>query len=371
MRIGFDGIPLASAKTGVGHYTFELAKEVARLEPNSEFELLTYSHLELEEAANFPPNLSIVQAARRSRWMAIGLPIYARKRRLTLFHGTNYEVPILPGCPTVVSIHDLSLLLHPQTHRPALVRRAKRRLPLMARVAKRIITDAEAVKREICEHLNIPPDKISVVPLAPRNIFHPVADTQATRRRLGVEDEFVLFVGTLEPRKNLAMLVRAFDDLLRTTSLSPQLVIAGQEGWLSEELFSSAQSEALRNRFLFTGYLSDEDLRALYSSCRAFVYPSIYEGFGLPPLEAMACGAAVITSRIPVITETVGAAARLIDPKDAQELTASLVEFLTDAQARDHFAAAGIKRAAEFTWQRTAQMTLDVYRDVLRNSTAA
>lgn len=368
MRIGIDGAPLATVKTGVGHYTNELARELALAEPDGEFELISYRHLDLEDAANFPPNLSTVQVPRRSRWMAIGLPIYARQRQLTLFHGTNYEVPLWAGCATVVTIHDLSLLLHAETHRPALVRRAKRRLPLMTRIATRIITVSESAKREICEHLKVPAQKVVVVPNAPRSAFRPAADTSATRRRLGIEDDFVLFVGTVEPRKNLATLIRAFDDLLRTTSLSPQLVIAGPEGWLCEDLLDPSHNEALRNRVLFTGYLADDDLRTLYSSCRAFIYPSIYEGFGLPPLEAMACGAAVITSRIPAIVETVGDAARLIDPKASQELTASLVEFLTDNQAREHFAAAGLKRAAEFTWQRTARLTLEVYRDVLNNT---
>lgn len=371
MLIGIDGIPLATPKTGVGHYTFELARALALLEPTDEFQLLTHFPLELTaERADIPPNLHTVQARRRKRWLAIGLPLYARQKHLTLFHGTNYEVPFWPGCPTVLTIHDLSLLRHPETHERDLVRRAKRRLPLMKRIATRILTDSDSVKREICEHLHVVPDKIAVVPLAARSVFRPMKETRDVRQRLGVDDEFILFVGTLEPRKNIATLIDAFQELLRATSLSPQLVIAGPEGWLIEEMFGSSERRALKKRVLFTGYLSDDDLRALYSSCRVFVYPSIYEGFGLPPLEAMACGAPVITSDIPVIKETVGAAARLIAPTDVRALTANLLELLTDANARASYSAAGLDRAAEFSWERTAQMTREVYRDALHPATS-
>lgn len=372
MLIGIDGFPLTKPKTGVGHYTFELARALALLEPTDEFQLLWHLPLDLTaEQADIPPNLCAVRAPRGKRWLAIGLPFYARRAHLALFHGTNYEVPLWPGCPTVLTIHDLSLLLHPETHERHLARRAKRRLPLMTRVATRILTDSESVKREICEHLHVAPDKIDVVPLAARSVFRPLKETREVRQRLGVEDEFILFVGTLELRKNIATLIDAFEELLRATSVSPQLVIAGPQGWLMEELFASSERRALKNRVLFTGYLSDEDLRALYSSCRAFVYPSIYEGFGLPPLEAMACGAPVITSDIPAIKETVGAAARLITPTDAGALTANLLELLTDVNARASLAEAGLRRAAEFTWERTAQMTREVYHNALRPATSA
>jgi glycosyltransferase involved in cell wall biosynthesis len=373
MRIGIDGIPLATPKTGIGHYTFELARSLAKLVPGDECQLVAPVPIDLDEANDgieMPPNLRTVYApvnALRRRWWTIGLPLYVRRNNLSLFHGTNYNLPLWQRCPTVVTIHDLSLLLHSDTHQEHLVRRARMRLPTMTRIATRIITDSESVKREICAHLGVKPAKVTAVPLAPRRAFRPAGESQAraARRRLGVEDDFILFVGTVEPRKNLITLVRAFDELLRTTNLRPQLVIAGPKGWLTEGLFANVEWAARTDRILFTGYVPDEDLRALYSSCRVSVYPSVYEGFGLPPLEAMACGAPVITSRIPVIVETVGTNARLIDPSDARELTAALVELLTDSGARAHFSEAGLQRAAEFTWERTARMTLEVYREAL------
>src|SRR5262249_4404973 len=152
---------------------------------------------------------------------------------------------------------------------------------------------------EVCEYFNIQSEKVSAIPLAPRSSFTPSAETDETRRRLGIEDEFLLFVGTIEPRKNLLVLVQALEEVLRATDLRPQLVVGGKIGWKSEELMSQLEHSPAWDRMKLVGFVSDEDLRALYSSCHAFIYPSIYEGFGLPPLEAMACGAPVIASRVP------------------------------------------------------------------------
>jgi glycosyltransferase involved in cell wall biosynthesis len=240
----------------------------------------------------------------------------------------------------------------------------------MTRIADHIITDSASVKREIHEHLGTAEGKVTVVPLAPRRIFQPSnpGEIKETLKRFKVEDRFILFVGTVEPRKNLLTLVRAFDELMRETDLRPQLVIAGQKGWLTDELYKHVEQSALKERVLFTGYISDEDLRALYSACLVSVYPSLYEGFGLPPLEAMACGAPVITSRIPVIMETSEGAAQLIDPTNVEELTSALVELLTSEERRRKLREKGLQRAAEYTWERTAQKTLSVYRNVLKST---
>jgi glycosyltransferase involved in cell wall biosynthesis len=373
MRIGLDGIPLGEIKTGVGHYTFELARSLAALAPEDEFELVSpYPYVDGDESQQtLPPNLKLKQAKvdrlRRRRWWSVGLPLYITQTSYSLFHGTNYDVPLWNRCRTIVTIHDLSILLYPETHEEHLVRRARRRLPRMARAATMIITPSESVRREVSEHLGLSLNKVVAIPEAARRSFHkmPLSQTGEVRRRLKVEDEFILFVGTVEPRKNLLALVCALDEILRTTRLRPQLVIAGKEGWLTGELYAYLKGSEIEERVRFTGYVSDEDLLALYSSCRAFVYPSLYEGFGLPLLEAMACGAPVITSRSPAIMETVGEAARLVSPKDFRELARSIIQLLTDSHERDARARAGLQRAAQFSWERTALATLDVYRNVL------
>lgn len=339
-------MPLASPLTGVGHYTAELARNLAVIAPSDSFTLIS-------------PNGLL-----KRRWWSLGLPLHLLRNSFDVFHGTNYEVPFWSRRPSVLTIHDLSLLLHSELHEEYLVRRARWRLPLMAKSAAKIITPSTSVKNEVCETFRINPDKVSVTPEAPRPVFKR-REAPELLRRLGIDRDFILFVGTIEPRKNLRRLVKAFDQLLRTTSLSPTLVIAGGQGWLMDDFVSLIQQKGLEDGICLTGYLQDEDLCGLYSNCAAFVYPSLYEGFGLPPLEAMACGAPVITSRIPSLMETVGSAARLVDPNDVEDLTRAMAEMLSDEKVREHYAEAGRNQVKKFSWEQTAVKTLDVYRQLV------
>jgi glycosyltransferase involved in cell wall biosynthesis len=287
MLIGIDGLSLSETKTGVGHYTFELARALALESASDEFELVSPRAFLAEDVdgSPVPPNLRLVRAETSllsRRWFLFGLPRYIRRRGLALFHGTNYEVPLRSACPTVLTIHDLSLLLHPDTHESVRVRRARRRLPLMARAATMIVTPTASVRGEVCAHLGLAEAQVVAVPEAPRAVFQRQgeAETLATRKRLKVADDFLLFVGTLEPRKNLPVLVRAFREVLRETDSRLQLVIAGQKGWLTDDIFAEVRESGLTESIRFTGYVTDRELCGLYSSCKAFVYPSLYEGAG-------------------------------------------------------------------------------------------
>jgi glycosyltransferase involved in cell wall biosynthesis len=239
----------------------------------------------------------------------------------------------------------------------------------MSRTADAIITPTESVRVDVCELLKANPGKVFAIPEAARACFKPLtfSETANARRRLGIGDDFLLTVGTLEPRKNLSVLISALAELARERPESTtQLVLAGGRGWLSNPLFEAINNSPARDRIILTGYILDDDLQALYSSCRAFIYPSIHEGFGLPPLEAMACGAPVIASRIPALEETTGAAALLFDPNSVTELTRNILELLDNENARRELAAAGQRRAAEFSWDRTARQTLQVYAEAVR-----
>jgi len=374
MRIGIDALPLTSPKSGVGHYTFELARALAGLDASTRFELLypsSYPPLTSPDAGDLPSNLKLerVRLGPLGRhWWSVGLPRHLRRHGFTLFHGTNYDVPLWRPCASVLTVHDLSLLLHPDTHRRRSVWRA-RRLPTMLRAAAAIITPSETVRGEVAEHFDVAADKIFAIPEAARSCFRPMefAETESVRRRLGVGDEFLLTVGTIEPRKNLAILVDAFAEVMRTRpSDQLQLVIAGGEGWLSGPLFETIRKSPFRDQILLTDYLRDDDLRALYASCSAFVYPSIYEGFGLPPLEAMACGAPVIVSRTPALMETAGAGAWNFDPRKVDELTEKILALLGDENARRQLSADGQQQAAKFSWEETARLTWNVYEEALR-----
>ena len=371
MRIGLDGLPLTQLKTGVGAYTLELARALAAQAPHDEFQLVSprpFAPVTSLDDVPFAPNLSLIYSKPNllgRRWWSLGMPSYIRRNSIALFHGTNFEVPLRGDCPSIVTIHDLSLLLHSTTHERRAVLRGRLRLPQMARRATMVITDSGPVRSEVCEHLGVAPEKVIAIPLAPQPEFAPMPleFTADARKRWGVEDEFVLYAGTVEPRKNLITLLRAFEEVLRTTSLRPQLVIAGKLGWKENDALVDMEKSSFKDRIKITGYVTDADLCALYSSCRVFVYPSIYEGFGLPPLEAMACGAPVIASAVPSVTSD---AARVIAPKDAQALARNIVELLTDPKARENLSAAGLKHAAKFSWAQTATLTREVYDEAFR-----
>jgi glycosyltransferase involved in cell wall biosynthesis len=374
MRVGLDGYPLCEPLTGVGHYTFELARALALKHPSDQFELIApfdfhtsvFSHSDHDSL----PNLVFVSLGLKSvrgRWWSFHLPRYLKRAALDLFHGTNYELPLWNARRTVLTVHDLSSLLYPELHRKQLARRMRLRLPLAVRLAKAIITPTEAIKRELCSKLKVKNGKVTAIHEAPRELFRPVSRDNSfpVRQRLGVEDEFLLFVGTLEPRKNLITLLKAFAQILRETSQRPQLVVVGAEGWLMDETFSAMCGEDVREHLCLTGYLNDDDLRALYSSCRAFIYPSLYEGFGLPPLEAMACGAPVIASRVSALQETLADAATLVDPLDSNALAIRIITLLEDGARRDELIERGAARASQFSWQTTAELTYEIYKTVL------
>ena len=376
MLVSLDAIPLASRLTGVGHYTLELARHLALASAADQFELVSPFNFNttVPGGESLPSNLRLVRAevgALGRRWFAVGLPLLLRRAATDLFHGTNYEVPLWGATVRrVLTVHDLSLLLHPETHEARLVRRGRRRLPLMARAASVIITPSESVRAELANTSASNRRRPSPSPKRRAKSSAPRATTRRleVRRRLGVEDEFLLFVGTVEPRKNLMTLVAAFDEVLSSTELRPQLVIAGGEGWLTNELHERVERSGVKDRLRFTGYVTDEDLRALYSSCRVFVYPSLYEGFGLPPLEAMACGAPVVASPIPASSRRGRGtdAARVVAPTDTGGLARELVGLLTDENERRRLSALGRERASRFTWERTARATLEVYEEALR-----
>jgi glycosyltransferase involved in cell wall biosynthesis len=370
MRIGLDGYPLTEPRTGVGHYTFELARALALAHPADQFELVSpkpFAEYVFEQEPL--PNLSFIKAKSssiRGHWWSVGLPLYAKRAGLDLFHGTNFELPLWNRRRTVLTIHDLSALRYPELHRPRLARRARLRLPLAARLARAIITPTEAIKREVCSQFRLKAEKITAIHEAPRQVFQPVPldETLEIRKHLGIENDFLLFVGTLEPRKNLLTLLKAFAQILRHTSWRPQLVVAGGEGWLMDETFSFLKESDINKHLRLTGYLNDEELRGLYSSCKAFIYPSLYEGFGLPPLEAMACGAPVVATRIPALQETLGHAAILLEPVDVDGLARAIIDILQSEDRRRAMSSSGLKHAAQYSWEKAADLTYEIYKQV-------
>jgi glycosyltransferase involved in cell wall biosynthesis len=356
MKIAFDGTVLHGLKSGVGYYCEELLK--AMLAANHEDQFFVFSHQRLRvsfESSN--GNLKFSDSVHfpiRAVYLHLLLPKVLDGVRPDICHYTNFLAPISEDRPYVVTIHDMGLETlrdaHPLTKRLY----TKRLIPHVARKAKLIITNSEYSKWEIVRHLGISEDRIRVTPLAASPELAPVPVRPA--------NPYFLYVGNLEPRKNLERLIEAF---ARVPSKDHQLRIVGNRWYHGDAAEQKARSLGLDGRVRFLGYVPRRDLSGLFSGATALVYPSLLEGFGLPIVEAMACGAPVITSNNSSMREVAGDAAVLVDPRDVREITEAMARVAEDSGLRKELSARGLKRAAEFSWKRTAELTMDVYREAV------
>ena len=294
-------------------------------------------------------------------WEQIVQPVAARRAGVDLLHGPAFVGPLVGFCPTVITIHDLSFLLYPQNFRAGNRLYLQILTRLSVRRARRLIAVSESTKRDLIRHYQLPPERVDVVPNGVDDHFRPWSEAEiaAFRTRKGLPERFLLFVGTLEPRKNVVGLIQAY---ARLPQPRPPLMLVGGKGWLYDEIFTRVETLGLSDEVHFVGYVSAEDLPGWYNAARLFVYPSLYEGFGLPPLEAMACGTPVVASNASSLPEVVGRAGLLVDPNDAEALTAAMNRLLTDGDLHDALQVEGPKRAAAFSWQETARRTAAVYR---------
>jgi glycosyltransferase involved in cell wall biosynthesis len=369
MRIALDAIPLAGPKTGIGHYTEALAEWLARLNKNHQYELLSPFDFAFDARNGKPENLSKRFFPVRSvfrKWWLVGLPAMLQISPMDLFHGTNYCIPVFAPCPTVVTIHDMSLYAQPNTHESKNVVRGKRRIPIMARRASMIIAPSEWTKQEIVKYLGTRPEKIRVIYEGAREKMEPLP-IPACLDIIGkhkIRRPYLLYVGTIEPRKNLLTLIRAYDELLKASPHRPQLVLCGGRGWLDDGVFKLVEELRLQDQVRFTGYVDDVDLPALYSAAAVFVYPSLYEGFGLPPLEAMACGTPVVVSNSSSLPEVVAKAGLTHDPHNYRALAESIIRLFDDVSIYGHLKHAGLEQASHFSWERAARETQAIYEEV-------
>lgn len=280
-----------------------------------------------------------------------------------MFHVGEFVYPEPPrGHPVVATVHDVTTKLFPAWHMWANRLLHRRRLDWIRRHAERVIIDAEATRADTARVLGLSVDRLDVVPLARGTLTRPGAAAGAVRTRFGLgEEPYVLYVGTLEPRKNLARLMEAFRRV--PADLGPlRLVLAGSWGWHSRTLRASVRSADVRRPVVVTGPVDDESLSALYAGARVFAYPSLYEGFGLPLLEAMAAGAPVLTSAGGACAEVAGEAALLVDPSSTDAIASGLERLLRSDAERRRLAELGRARERGFTWRRTAASTVAVYR---------
>ena len=287
----------------------------------------------------------------------------------TLYHATEHLLMPLRRVPTVLTVHDLIFRLFPQYHKPLNYWYLNIAMPLYARRADAIIAISQNTKDDLVRIYGVPSEKVTVVYEAADPCFRPPKPEQiaAVRARYGLPERYLLTVGTIEPRKNLSRLMEAFQ-MVQAQGLVEALVIVGQRGWLYEGFFRRMEELNLGDSVILPGFMPDEDLPAVYGAATLFVMPSLYEGFGLPVLEAMACGTPVVCSRTSSLPELGGEAARYFSPTDVAEMAAIIAEVLSDADMRAEMRERGLAQAARFSWQRAAQETVQVYRKVLENA---
>ncbi|WP_349656505.1 glycosyltransferase family 1 protein [Xanthomonas sp. 10-10] len=364
--------------TGVGRYTQELAVHLAAL---PQIESLQYLHgRRLLQQRPSPGPASTVASWMRDRFSRIeaATDVYRRLGNLAkaralrgqepaLLHGCNYYLPSYGG-PSVATFHDISIYRWPECHRADRVRYMRKELALAVQRAQLIVTVSEFSRQEIAAHFALPLERIRAIPLAADPAFrsHPPAELAAPLQALGLQaDGYCLCVSTIEPRKNIDMLLTAYAAMPAAWRARYPLVIAGHSGWSSEALHARMRNAEQAGWLRYLGYVPQDCLPALMAGARLFVFPSLYEGFGLPVLEAMASGTPVLCSSASALPEVAADAAMLFDPADPGALALALARGMDDAAWRDAARQAGLQRAAQFSWQRCAAATADAYRDVL------
>ena len=377
-KVGIDAQILRPAMSGVERAVYCLIDTLSRTCP-PDMDLTAYFPKDVpqpphgvDSAIRFvAPAVSNAYRGLRVLWDQAFLPHRAHKDGLDLLHLPAYVAPALLHTPYVLTVYDTIALKFPELckrsnvlHYRLLMRRSLRR-------AQRVIVPSECTKRDVLALGEVSEDRIRVIPLGVSSAFHPTNDRDAlaaVRNRYGLPDAYVLYVGNLDPKKNVSLLLDAFAEGYRSGRITAKLVIAGQKEWHAEPVRRRLQELRRDGMVQRLGPVPEADLPALYSAASLFVFPSLYEGFGLPPLEAMACGTPVITTRSGALPEVVDDAALALDDPDARTLRVAMEKALGNDFLRHRLRELGIRRAAEFTWERMAERTLAVYREVLQEA---
>lgn len=366
MLIAFDGTTLTPGRTGVGYYSEHLLQHLAREVAISGDEIVVVSNKPIDTQAPLPKHVRVHGGHRfpvRIGWMQMRAARALQALQPDMAHFTNGMMPLASPVPTVVTVHDMSLRLYPRCHP---MRRLLLNRPLMhvaIRQASLVVTVSHSARRDLLRLHGVAPDRVSVVHEAASPVFRPIADRlqlDDMRARYGLPERFILYVGTIEPRKNLTRLMTAFAQA-RASGVRHHLVCVGPYGWASRDLSTCIERLGIRDLVHFTGYAPFEHLPALYNLADFFVFPSLYEGFGLPVVEAMASGVPVLTSNTSSLGEIAGDAAETVDPTSVDAIAGAIIRLATDAALRRDRSERGLLRARSFSWSQTAREMLAVY----------
>jgi glycosyltransferase involved in cell wall biosynthesis len=385
MHVGIDYTAAAWQGAGIGRYTRELVRAIVSQGAAHRYSLFYAAGgldrdspymAELRQLCDTYPHVRGVPIPLSPRrltqfWQRLRMPVPIElfTGSLDLLHAPDFVAPPTRA-PTIVTIHDLSFLVHPECAEPSMVRYLTDAVPRGLRHANVILADSQATCRDITRLLVVDPARIELVypGVGPQFQPMPAEATEPVRRRLVLPDRFVLFVSTLEPRKNLVRLLEAFAQVVQGEDSAGKLhlVIGGRRGWLYEDIFTTIDRLELRERVQLLDYVHDKDLPALYNLAAAFAYPSIYEGFGIPPLEALACGTPTVTADNSSLPEVVADAAVLVSAEDVGSIASGLARVVSDEALRTRLRAAGPAQARKFTWQQAATRVLACYQRAVR-----
>jgi glycosyltransferase involved in cell wall biosynthesis len=377
LRIGVDYTSAINQRAGIGRYTRDLIKAVAEIDKENDY-LLFYARgrkaRENGVEVSFPdnPNFHIKPVALSERtltiaWHRFQVPLSVERLigQVDVFHSPDYTLPPLGRSNGILTVHDLSFLLYAECHEKSLREFLERVVPRSVARSSMVLADSINTMNDLVCLLDVEPQRVDVVYPGVGDRFKRITDEEDLNRvknKYNLHFPFILYVGTIEPRKNLGRLIQAYARLKTRRELDHKLVIGGGKGWLFDDVFQRAADLRMVEDLIFPGYIPDEDLPALYSLADAFLFPSLYEGFGLPPLEAMACGTPVITSNVSSLPEIVEGAGIMINPLDIDELAQAIENLLDDSALQRELSQKGIERAKTFNWRATAEKLLGLYQ---------
>lgn len=367
MHIAIDAHSVGAQLAGNETYAVNLIEALAEIDQSNQYTLYVTKQSAADRFKNRWPNFEVKRTLPHTPLVRIPVILSAALRRhpVDVLH-VQYTAPPLAPCAVVATIHDLSFEHLPETFN----RRSRAQLRLTvrrtARNAVQILTLSEFSRHDVIETYGIDPDRVTVTPAAAPTHFRPTANGTNLRRiraAYGIDREYILALGSIQPRKNLVRLINAYSTLRKELQnlAVPQLVIAGKRGWLEGETMRAAELSAAAHDIRFVGYVADADLPELFSGATCFAYPSYFEGFGLPVLEAMQCGTPVIAGNRTSLPEVAGDAALLVDPFDETDIADALRSVIENPDRRDDLRVKGIERAKQFSWQQTARLTLQAY----------
>ncbi len=363
MKIGFDITVTKINEAGSGIYAKQLIDALRMDKENSYHLFSARANRNMQTAKTLGSRLNTIY--RDIVWTHFLLPFKVGQAHIDVLHVPSGIAPLMSPCPTVVSILDTTVLLTPQNFTFWHGHYSRLLLPISAQRASRIVTISKQSKRDIVKMLHVSPDKVTVTYLAAATVFRPVAakTIMEIKSRYNL-DSFILTVGSLEPRKNIIRLLQAYALIPELHARYP-LVHVGPRGWLNADIPKEVERLGLHDRVRFLGYVSAQELAALYNAASLFVYPSLYEGFGLPVIEAMSCGCPVVTSNLSSLPEVAGDAGLLVDPYNVKAIAQAIERVLMDRQLADSMQSKGLERAGMFSWERCARETLAVYKQAV------